>query len=223
MAVAAADQRPAARPDPPADERARVRGGVVRIDEAERLQLLGELQHVDPRLDRDRPVLDVDLEDLVHELHVDEDPVPKRHRSVREPCRASARHDGDALAVRELHDLRDLLRRRGQDDGLRDELLPSVGRERRRDPSAVEERRAAGEDVLLAADRDELVDQRVGKRRNGHLRPRIRPPRRRARRCRRPRCPAPCPARSAAAPTTGTPRRECSRRRAPPPSRPGGG
>ena len=166
MAVAAADERPAARADAPADERAGVRRRVVGIDEAVRLELLGELEHVDPRLHGDRSVLEVDLEDPVHELHVDHDPVPQRHGPVGQPGAARARDDGDALAVGELHDLGDLLRRGRQDDGLGDELLPAVGRERRRDPRAVEERRAAGEDVLLAADRDELVDQGVGRARS---------------------------------------------------------
>ena len=223
VAVAPADQRPAARPYPPADERARVRGRVVRIDEPERLQLLRELQHVDSGLDGDGPVLDVDLEDPVHELHVDEDPVPKRHRPVGESGPAGARNDGDAVAIRQLDDFGDLLGGGGKDDRLRNEVLPSVCRERRRDPRAVEERRATGEDMIFAADRDELVDQGVGKARNGHLIPRIRPLRRRARRCRRPRCLAPCPARSAAFPTRGTPRPECSRLPAPLPLRLAGG
>jgi hypothetical protein len=77
--------------------------------------------------------------------------------------------DRNVRAVRELDDLGDLLRRGGEDDGLRDELLPPVLREGRRHPGAVEERRAAGEDVILAADGDELVDQGVGKRCDRHL------------------------------------------------------
>ena len=82
VAETAADQRPAARADPPADERARVRGRIVGVDEAERPELLRELHHVDSGLHGDRAVLDVDLEDPVHQLHVDDDPVLQRHGAV---------------------------------------------------------------------------------------------------------------------------------------------
>ena len=222
VAVAAADQRPAARADAPADERARVGGGVVRIDEPVWLQLLRELQHVDPGLHGHRAVLEVDLEDLVHQLDVDDDPVPKRHRAVGEPRAAGARDDRDALAVGELDDLGDLLGRGREHDGVGGELLPTVDRERRGDAGAVEARRAAGEDVLLAADLDELVDRMSVGERDRHLRPRIPPRRRPAPSGRPPRRPASRPARSAAAPTRRRRRRGC-RSRAPSPSRPGGG
>src|SRR5918999_958001 len=83
--VAAADQRPPARPDPAADDRARIRGRVVRVDDAVLPELLVQLQHVDPGLDGDRPVLEVELEDPVHELHVDDDAAAERNGSVRQP------------------------------------------------------------------------------------------------------------------------------------------
>ena len=49
MPVARADQRPAAGADPPADQRARVGGRVVGIDQPVRAEPLVELEHVDAR------------------------------------------------------------------------------------------------------------------------------------------------------------------------------
>ncbi len=164
MAVATADQRPAARADATADQRARIRGGVVRIDEPEGAELLGELQHVDARLNRDRTVLDVDLENPVHQLDVDDDPVPERDRAVRQSGSAGPGDDRDPLPVRELDHLGDLLGARRENDRVRDVVGPAVHRERRRDAGAVEARRPVGEDVLLPADLDELGDDGVGQR-----------------------------------------------------------
>ncbi len=168
VAVAPADQRPAVGPDPPAHQRARVRGRVVGIDEAVGPQLLGELQHVDPGLHGHRAVLDVDLEDAVHQLAIDEDPSPQRHGAVGEPRSPGARHDRDPAPVRQLHDLRDLLGGGGQHDHVGDVLLPAVQREGRGDAGPVDARRDPGEDALGPDDLNQLVEDRVGERGRAH-------------------------------------------------------
>src|SRR3954451_4742014 len=47
VSVATADQRPAARADPAADQGAGIRGGVVRIDKPIHVERLVQLEHVD--------------------------------------------------------------------------------------------------------------------------------------------------------------------------------
>ena len=195
VTVPGADQRPAARADPPADQRARVRSRVVGIDVAVLAQLLVELEHVEPGLDRDRAVVVVELDDPVHQLDVDEDAVPQRDGPVGQARRARARHHGDPVAVGEPHHLRDLLRAGREDDRLRDVLLPAVRRERSGHTSAVERAPSgAGEDMICTADPRELVDDAI-EQCGRHLRPRIRRLRRRARRCRTPRSPGLLPVR----------------------------
>ena len=138
-------QRPAAGADPAADERARVRRRVVGIDEAVRLQLLVELEHVDARADGHGAVHEVDLVDPVHQLDVDEDAAAQRDGAVGEAGAAGARDDRDPLAVGELDDLGDLLGGRREDDGVGHVLGPAVHREGRGHARAVEARGAAGE------------------------------------------------------------------------------
>ena len=183
--------------------------------------LFGELQHVDPGLDRHRSVLEVELEDPVHELDVDEDP----WRSGTAPSVSPVPPARGTTGIRSRfasHDLGDLLGRGGEDDDVGHVVVPAVHRERRGDARSVESRRAPGEDVLFAADRDELVEDGVGDRDGRHVSPPGPPTRRQAPSGRRPRSPAARPARRAAAPTTRTPRRAC-RPRAPSPARPAAG
>jgi hypothetical protein len=160
VAVAAADQRPPLVPIRPPTREHGYEAGLSGIDEAERLQLLGELQHVDPGWTGDRPVLDVDLEDLFMSFTSTRSRA-KRHRAVGEARVRPRGNDGNLRAVRELYDLRDLLGRGGRTTAC-GRTPPTCAPGGRRDASAVEERGSAGELVLVAADRDELVDQRVG-------------------------------------------------------------
>ena len=162
VAEARAQQRPAAGADAPADQRARVRGGVVGIEDAVALELLVELEHVDARPDRDGAVHEVDLVDLVHQLDVDEDAAAQRHGAVGEPGPAGARHDRDAQAVGELDDLRDLLGGGRQHRDVGHVVGPAVDRERRRDARAVDPRAEVGQDAVgVAGDRAQLVEDRV--------------------------------------------------------------
>ena len=96
VAVPRADERPATGADPSADQRARVRRRVVRVDQAVSAEHLVELEHVDPGPDRARAVVEVDLVDLVHPLDVDEDPVVQRHGAVGQAGAAVSRHDRDS-------------------------------------------------------------------------------------------------------------------------------
>ncbi len=132
VAVARADQRPAARADPAADERARVGRGVVGIDQPVLAQHLVELEHVDPGADRAGAVLEVDLVDLVEALEVEQDAVAQRHGAVGEAGAAGARDDGDAEAVGDPDDLGDLLRAAGEHDDVGQVVGPAVHGERRR-------------------------------------------------------------------------------------------
>ena len=63
----------------------------------------------------------VDLDDLVHALHVEDDAVVDRKRPSLRTRTAAPRNDRDLVLVRDLHDARDLLGRRGMHDeiGLR--------------------------------------------------------------------------------------------------------
>ena len=69
----------------------------------------------------------VDLDHLVHALHVEDDAVVDRQRPALRTRAAAPRDDGDPVLVRDLHDLRDLGRGAGVDDevGLR-ALLAAV-------------------------------------------------------------------------------------------------
>ena len=140
--------------------RARIRGGIVRVDVAERLELLVELQHVDPRLHGDgRSSMSISK---IWFISFTSTRIPFRSGtapSVR-PV-PPARGITGMPHVGELDDLRDLLGARRQNDRVRDVFRPPVGRERRRYTGAVETRRGSGEHVLLAADVDELADDRI--------------------------------------------------------------
>ena len=164
VAEARAQQRPATGPDPPADQRARVRGRVVGIEDAVPAQLLVELEHVDARPDGHRAVHEVDLVDLVHELAVDEDAaaVAQRHGAVGQARPAGARDDRDAAPVGELDRLGHLMRGARQHGHVGHVLGPAVHRERRRHARAVHARGQARQHaVVVVVDRAQLVDDRV--------------------------------------------------------------
>ena len=151
-------REPAAR-DPTSDEGAGVRRGRVREEHAVLLELLVELQHADARADRDRPVREVDLVDLVHSLDVDEDASAQGDSAVVEPRASRPRNDRDPGEVGQLDDLRDLLRRPGQDDDSGQVLCPAVDREGRGDPGPVRAARQTRQHGAgLVHDRLELRD-----------------------------------------------------------------
>ena len=131
--VARADQRPAARADPAADERARVGRRVVGIDQPvpARARSLS-LSMFMPGADGAGAVLEVELVDLVEPLEVEQDAVAQRDGAVGQAGAARARHDRDAEAVGDPDDLRDLLRAGREHDDVGQVVGPAVDRERRR-------------------------------------------------------------------------------------------
>ena len=104
-----------------ADRGARDRGGKVHRRKPFLVAAPLEVLRDDAGLRRDGERLLVDLDDLVHPLHVEDDAVVDRKRTALRTRTAAPRNNGNLVLVRDLHDARDFLGRRGMDDevGLR--------------------------------------------------------------------------------------------------------
>jgi hypothetical protein len=70
---------------------------VRRVEQPERRRRLAHRQVRDARLDDGPPAHRVDLQDLPHPGHHDEDPVLARQRAARKPGAAAAGHEGHAV------------------------------------------------------------------------------------------------------------------------------
>ena len=90
--------------------------GIGRVVVAARADLPREVQVDEPGLDDGQLVLVVDLEHPVHPHHRDHDAALGRQAPAREPGARAAGDERKVLAVRELHDRRDVLGRRRKDD-----------------------------------------------------------------------------------------------------------
>ena len=114
------DASPAVREEA-ADRGARDRGGKVHRRKPFLVAAPLEVLRDDAGLRRDGERLLVDLDDLVHALHVKDDSVVDRKRTSLRTGASAPRNDWDLVLVRDLHNARDLLSRRGMDNevGLR--------------------------------------------------------------------------------------------------------
>ena len=148
--VARTDQRPAARADASADQRARVRRRVVGVEQPVAGELLVELEHVDAGADGDSAVLEVELLDRVHPLDVDDDATAQGYGAVGEAGAAVAGYDGHPQVVGDPDDAGDLLGAGRQHREVGQPLGPAVHRERCRDTRPVVAVRLGGEDLLVA-------------------------------------------------------------------------
>ena len=84
----------------------------------------------------------IDLEDPAHASHLQSDAAANRDGAARQSGARAARHDRDAVARRDLHHIADLLRVRGQHDGVGHRPL---------------DRRVALEDAQVVGARDDVI------------------------------------------------------------------
>ncbi len=94
-----------------------LRGGIGRIEEAVARDRIGDAEIGDARLQRDRAVVVVDVQDLRHLRDADDDGVLQRQRPAGERGAGASRHHLDAALVAIGQDLAGFLGRLGQDDG----------------------------------------------------------------------------------------------------------